>query len=333
MSTPPPVSVYMPAYNVGRYVRQAVKSILAQSFGDFEFIIIDDGSTDDTLVVLKELAARDKRIRLISRPNAGVSATANEAIGLATGEFLARMDGDDVSTPDRLEKQVAYLRANPDCVAVSGRVLLMDEDALPLYVMPDVQFGHDKIDAGFWRAGWSIVQGACTFRRDALLAVGGYRKHLSLHEDHDLFTRLAEIGKLENLPDVMLHYRRHFSSITFRETASSREVIAGILSEARSCRGMPAMRPNRPQPMASRRNDRMDVVALPALGMDEPQGPARGDGPQICVGRFSRSAVVSRFVEADVLCAARTMRMCHWSSKSRHSCLSESGEHAEQTHQ
>ena len=101
MSAPPAVTVYMPAYNVGRYIRQAAQSVLAQTFGDFEFIIIDDGSKDDTLAVAMELAAADARIRLISRPNAGVSATANEAIALARGEFIARLDGDDVALPLR----------------------------------------------------------------------------------------------------------------------------------------------------------------------------------------------------------------------------------------
>jgi glycosyltransferase involved in cell wall biosynthesis len=240
MSTAPPVSVYMPAYNVGPFVRDAVKSILAQTLSDFELIIIDDGSKDETLWILKELEAQDKRIRLISRPNVGVSATANEAIGLARGEFLARMDGDDIATPDRLEKQIAYMRANPACVALGARVLMMDQEGMPLYVMPDVVFGHEKIDAALLDGGWPIIQGVCMFRKGAVVSAGGYRKHLSLHEDHDLFTRLAEIGKLENLPDVLLHYRRHFSSITFRETASSRKVVAGVLREARERRGAAA---------------------------------------------------------------------------------------------
>ena len=240
MSAAPPISVYMPAYNVGLYVRDAVQSILAQTFADFELIIIDDGSRDDTLAVLKELEAQDKRIRLVSRANVGVSATANEAIGLARGEFITRMDGDDISTPDRREKQITFLRNNPQCVAVGSRVLLMDQDAMPLYVMPDVEFGHEKIDAALLEGGWPINQGSTTFRRDALVAIGGYRKHLSLHEDHDLFARLAEIGRLENLPDVLLHYRRHFTSITFREAASSRSVVAGVLREVRERRGAAA---------------------------------------------------------------------------------------------
>jgi glycosyltransferase involved in cell wall biosynthesis len=237
MAIAPPLSVYMPAYNVSPYVREAVTSILAQSFGDFEFIIIDDGSKDDTLTILRELEAADKRIRLVTRPNAGVSATANEAIGLARGEFLARMDGDDISTPGRLQKQIDYLRANPQCVALGSRVLLMDPDGMPLYVMPEVEFGHEKIDAAIMAGGWPIVQGVCMFRRDAVLKAGGYRKQLSVHEDHDLFIRLAEVGRLENLPDTLLHYRRHINSITFREINVSRKVVIDVVREARQRRG------------------------------------------------------------------------------------------------
>ena len=116
---------------------------------------------------------------------------------------------------------------------------MMDEDGLPLYVMPDIQYGHEKIESAFWRGGWSIVQGASMYRREALNAVGGYRTDLSLHEDHDLFLRLAERGRLENVPDVLLWYRQRLSGLTYSESAKSRNVIAGILAAARKRRGMP----------------------------------------------------------------------------------------------
>src|SRR2546423_621530 len=213
MASTPPVSVYMPAFNVERYVADAVRSILTQTFADFELIVVDDGSTDRTPEIVRELARNDPRIKLLSRPNTGVSRASNEAIALARGEFLARMDSDDISMPDRLEKQVAYLRAHPDCVCVGANVLLVDQAAMPLFVMPEVDFGHETIDSALMAGGWPIVQGACMYRRDAVVAVGGYREDLSLHEDMDMFVRLAERGKLENLPDVLLQYRRHYRSI------------------------------------------------------------------------------------------------------------------------
>jgi glycosyltransferase involved in cell wall biosynthesis len=228
----------MPAYNAALFVRQAVESILAQTLGDFEFIIIDDGSKDQTLPILKELEARDKRIRLISRPNAGVSATANQAIDLARGEFLVRMDSDDIAMPDRLEKLVGFLRANRDYVALGSRVLMIDDEGLPLGIMPDAVFGAENVDRALMAGGWPLNQAAAAFRRDAVIAAGKYRENLSLHEDHDLFLRLGEIGKLDNLPEVLLKYRRHLSSITFRENANSHAVVDDILRQARQRRGL-----------------------------------------------------------------------------------------------
>src|SRR5690348_2044168 len=100
MSTPPPVSVLLAVYNGGPYLRAAVESVLTQTFTDFEFIIIDDGSKDDSLKTLREFAARDPRVRLVSRPNKGLTVTLNEGLDLARGEFLARMDADDLCMPE-----------------------------------------------------------------------------------------------------------------------------------------------------------------------------------------------------------------------------------------
>ena len=115
-------------YNVARYVRAAVSSIISQTFTDFELIIIDDGSTDGSLTILKEMAAGDARIRLISRANTGYVVALNEGLALARGEFIARMDADDISLPARFDKQVAYLRHNPDCVLLGSSVMHMDAD-------------------------------------------------------------------------------------------------------------------------------------------------------------------------------------------------------------
>src|SRR6476661_6105481 len=122
----PPVSVLMPVYNAGRYVAEAVESILGQTYADFEFLIVDDGSTDRSRAILERYAARDPRIRLVSRPNTGYAAALNELLGLARGELVARMDADDVALPERLLRQVNYLRAHPEVVCVGTAVHLID---------------------------------------------------------------------------------------------------------------------------------------------------------------------------------------------------------------
>src|SRR5688572_21604077 len=128
MEKTPTISVLMSVYNTPEpYLRAAVESILAQTFRDFEFVIIDDGSADRSAAIPRDYASRDERIRLTVRPNRGLTATLNEAIGLSRGEYLARMDCDDVATPDRFEKQLAYLRADPSLVCTGGHFALIDD--------------------------------------------------------------------------------------------------------------------------------------------------------------------------------------------------------------
>ena len=156
----PTVSVMMAAYNAERYVEEAVVSILGQTFADFELLILDDGSTDGTLGLLERLAASDGRIRVSSRPNAGIVATRNELFRMARGEFVAVLDSDDVAMPRRLELEVDYLRRNPDCLAVGGDVEVIDPDGATLCQLDD-----EAIARGDRR-------GALEGRRDGHLPLG-----------------------------------------------------------------------------------------------------------------------------------------------------------------
>lgn len=228
----------MPIFNAARFAREAVQSILKQSFGDFEFIIVNDGSTDETPIILKELAAQDGRIRLIDQPHQGAAAASNRAIHEARGELLARMDADDIALPGRLERQVDYLRAHPECVAVGSRMLLIDEEGLPLYELPWIKCGHEQIDLALIKGGWPIAQPSCIFRTADVVAAGAYRPDLSLHEDLDLFLRLAERGRLENVPEVLQCYRQSMGSLTWIEAPTSGKVVHSILSDACRRRGL-----------------------------------------------------------------------------------------------
>jgi glycosyltransferase involved in cell wall biosynthesis len=122
----PPLSVLMPTYNPGHYVSEAIESILAQTFTDFEFLISDAGSTDGSLDVMRRYAESDPRIRLTIQPKAGIVRALNEMIAQARGDLIARMDGDDIALPGRFERQVAYLNDHPECVLVGSRVLIID---------------------------------------------------------------------------------------------------------------------------------------------------------------------------------------------------------------
>ena len=122
------VSVVMPVYNTERYVAHAVQSVLSQTFEDFEFIILDDGSVDRSMHIIQEVAENDDRIRFFPLEHQGYVSLLRRGLKHCRGEFIARMDSDDISTPDRFEKQVDFLRVNPDVVAVGSRVILIDPD-------------------------------------------------------------------------------------------------------------------------------------------------------------------------------------------------------------
>src|SRR5678816_2359139 len=126
------VSVIIPVYNGARFLATAIQSLLAQTLTDFEIIAVNDGSTDDSKRILDRAAAGDPRIRVLSRPNTGIVGALNDGIAMACGELVCRMDADDISLPQRLEKQVAYLAGHPECVAVGTDVLYTDPEGAPL---------------------------------------------------------------------------------------------------------------------------------------------------------------------------------------------------------
>lgn len=209
MGDSPLVSVVMPAYNARRYVAEAIDSVLAQTLSDFEFLIINDGSTDGTDKILQTYAGRDPRIRVISQSNSGVGAALNRGVGQARGRYIARMDSDDICLPQRFARQVDFLDRTPQCVLVGSRVLLIDQDGLPLFEMESVQTTHERIDELLMEARWSIVHPSIMMRTDVVRDLGGYNNALVPVEDHDLFLRLAEVGRLANLPEILLKYRKH----------------------------------------------------------------------------------------------------------------------------
>jgi glycosyltransferase involved in cell wall biosynthesis len=238
-SRPPLISVCMPVYNAERYIAEAVESILAQTFGDFEFIIIDDGSTDRSLAILQRYAAQDARIRLSSRPNGGYLIRLNEMLDEARGELIARMDADDVAMPERFAKQLDYLNAHPEVVVVSCRTLAIDSDGDPIREFCTIQ-DHEEIDRTHLEArhGGVMSHPGAMIRADAIRAVGGYRAEYWPVEDMDLWLRLAEVGRLASLPERLLKYRQHLESIGSTKQAEQNERSQAAAIDARRRRGL-----------------------------------------------------------------------------------------------
>ncbi len=216
--TTPRVSIAMTVYNAGRYFEPAVRSLLDQTYGDFELVIVNDGSTDGSGGLADTWAQRDTRVRVIHQDNGGIAAAANRACAACEGEFLARMDSDDVALPNRLERQVAFLDdpANAEVVAVGGSVIFIDSEGRELTTIHNPT-DDASIQAALLKGHCSIWQTGVMMRMDAKRQVGDYNPEVSSAEDHDLWLRLGEVGRLANVPEPLMQYRLHASSVSERK--------------------------------------------------------------------------------------------------------------------
>ena len=251
----PVISVLMPVYNGDRYLTEAIESILAQTFTDFEFLIIDDGSTDRSLQTLRRYAAQDNRIRLISRENRGLIATLNQMLELAQGEFLARMDADDIAMGDRFAAQVAFLRQQPDCVCVGGAYGLIDSQSRTVLHL-EMPEANSEIQQAIL-SGRTIINHPCAMiRRWALESIGGYDAAMVTVEDLDMLLRLGEVGQLANLKQTVLKYRFHRQSISAKRSEFQHQMAQEACRRAWQRRGvtgqfsaeMPWYRPGHDRP-------------------------------------------------------------------------------------
>jgi glycosyltransferase involved in cell wall biosynthesis len=229
----------MPVFNGERYLARAVASILGQTFTDFELVVVDDGSTDRSLAILQRISRRDPRLRIISRPNTGISGARNDGTEAARGDLVASMDADDLAYPQRLADQVAYMTGHENCTVLGASVRLIDPDGVPLDC-EHPPLDHQTIVAQFLRGRSDMIrQPVAMLRRPAILAVGGYRSEYSATEDLDLFLKLAERGQAANLPQTLLDYRQHLASTNRTRWADQCRHREAIVAEAHRRRGMP----------------------------------------------------------------------------------------------
>jgi len=237
MSTPA-VSVVISAYNAHRYLAEAMESILAQTFRDSEVIVVDDGSTDDTKKLLDGYAARDNRLHIISRPNKGLTVSLNEALAAVRAPLIARMDADDVALPERFAKQVQFLAEHPDIVCISSAVELIDPFGVHIGVLTPPA-DHAAIDTSLLKGnGGAIIHPAAMMRTEVVRQVGGYQEKYNNSEDLDLWLRLAEVGKLANLPETLLKYRRDLGSVSHTKRDNQLRMKSQILADAYRRRGL-----------------------------------------------------------------------------------------------
>jgi len=210
----PRVSVVSTVYNGGRYFDRAVPGILAQTLKDFEFILVDDGSSDDTLARLQVLAARDPRVRVFAPGRLGAAAAYNYGVTQARAPYVARQDFDDRSYPERLQRQVAYLDAHPKVGLVGGHYVLVDENRGERYVrMPPTE--HEEIVLAMAKL-IPMANTISTFRKRVWAEVGGIPVVNDL-EDLLFWLNAVKAGwRIANPPDVMGEHFVHASSFFHR---------------------------------------------------------------------------------------------------------------------
>jgi glycosyltransferase involved in cell wall biosynthesis len=227
----PKASVVMSVYNGERYLREAVESILNQTFTDFEFIIIDDGSTDNTTEILEEYATQDKRIRLIRNTrNLGLTRSLNKGLRIACGEYLARQDADDISLQERLALQVRFLDEHPDVGVVGTWVMHINEGGR--------QTGVLRTPTSPALVRWFLLFGPClmhpsvTMRRSLLERDAAYRPEIPYAQDYDLWVRLSTKTQLANLPEVLQLMRVHRHAISAQHYGQQEQTARAVMQHA-----------------------------------------------------------------------------------------------------
>jgi len=233
----PRVSVILPAYNAAAYVGEAIDSILAQTFGDFELLVIDDGSSDDTLAIVSGF--QDPRLKVLrNERNLGLVAALNRGIAESQSEFIARMDADDISLPDRLARQIEFLACQPRLGVISCSYEDFNEiqGTLGTVALPESDTGirHD-----LYCKSHCFCHPAVVMRREALEDVGTYRAEWFPAEDRELWLRMLERWQGANVSQVLHRMRRHPRSITSQNPLCQSDLVVASTVEALKRRQAP----------------------------------------------------------------------------------------------
>lgn len=236
-----PIDVMTPVFNGAPFIRESIESILRQTYRNLRLIVVNNGSTDGTADVLAELAAQDNRIMLVTQAHTSLVEARNRQLEMATGDLISFQDADDISEPDRLQKQVDYLIAYPECVGVSGAGRHIDAQGSPTGDIVRFRPPEDS-DPTWLPAREPNLMPFTVMRRAAVQAAGGFR-HVFHADDTDLYWRLRRLGSLVNLPDIVGSYRLHAGSDTGRSIQTTRIMAMmtelSALSAARADRGEP----------------------------------------------------------------------------------------------
>ena len=209
----PPISVLMPAYNAEEYIAEAIESILNQTFKDYEFIIVDDCSTDNTWQIIKKYIKKDSRIKAHkNEKNLGIAGNRNKLISMAKGDYIIWQDADDISMPYRLEKQYKFMEENPEVGILGGWLQFFNKNgnlSVRKYATDDKVLRRKIFIYS------PVAQPAAIIRKKLLDEVGKYDLKYPPAEDIDMSFRIGVKCKFANLPEIIIKYRENNNSATF----------------------------------------------------------------------------------------------------------------------
>jgi hypothetical protein len=208
------ITVLMPAYNAGKYIREAITSVLEQTHCDFELMIINDGSTDDTVSVI--MSFNDPRISIVNKEHEGIAEALNTGLQLADTYYIARFDADDVCMPDRLEKQFNFLEDHPDYVLVGSDAEYIIENGDFLFSFKCIAHSNEEVQRNMY-VYCPFIHSSVMYKREEVIKAGGYNLNAHHFEDYLLWTSLAKMGKMQNLREPLLKVRFNPASVTIDE--------------------------------------------------------------------------------------------------------------------
>jgi glycosyltransferase involved in cell wall biosynthesis len=216
MNEYPSISVILPVFNAEKYLKDCIESILEQTLNDFELIIINDGSTDNSISIIESYMKQDDRIILISRKNYGLVETLNDGLRIAKGKYIARMDSDDIARNDRLEKQYDYLETNRDITVVGSLVKVIGDCSEDFKAKALKKYNYvlnDNNQESFLLKIGLVCHPTIMFKRDIIYSFGMYRDKYYTSEDYDFYLRLLKKGaKFRILQEELLTKREHMES-------------------------------------------------------------------------------------------------------------------------
>jgi glycosyltransferase involved in cell wall biosynthesis len=235
----PEISILLPVRDSANYLEETIQSLEAQTFQNWECLVIEDGSSDNSPNILENWRQRDTRVRVLSGGGRGIVHALNLAFAEARAPIIARMDADDIALPKRLEKQFAFLASNPNVVACGTGALMIDPAGRPICPI-NASTDHKGIIERLLRGNASaIIHPSLMVQTSALRKVNGYQEEFRHVEDFDLYLRLSDIGQLANVDEILLHYRQHKASANVVQKERQRALRLKALNDYRNSKGDP----------------------------------------------------------------------------------------------